>query len=134
MPVPARPPAFGSPGFRPPLDTLGIEEVGENLVLSTPENRRLLRENGYVFDLTRELEDPQDPENPDGTPRLRAFLRIVPEDDVITRADRLRRNRIDILSDPDDPASDYISPLEIIEDHTIGEEVVPYRVKRAARR
>ena len=130
MPIP-RPPLLGTPGFRPPLASIGIEEVAENLVLSTPENRRLLVQHGYTFQLTRELEDPQD-DSP--TPRMRAYLRIEPEDDVIVRADRLRRNRIDILENPDDPASDYISPLMLLEDPSIGEEVVPFRVKRAARR
>lgn len=122
---------LGTPGFRPPLSSLGIEEVAENLVVSTPETRRLLIEHGYTFQLTRELEDPEDDVS---TPRLRAYLRIEPEDDVIARADRLRRNRIDILEDPDNLASNYISPLTLIADPSVGEEVVPYRVKRAARR
>lgn len=131
MPL-ARPPLLGTPGFRPPLASLGIEEVAENLVLSTPENRRKLSEAGYTFQLTRELDDPT--EDDSATPRLRAYLRIEPEDDVIVRADRLRRNRIDILEDPDDLASEYVSPLTLIDDPSIGEEVVPLRVRRAARR
>lgn len=123
--------SVGSGGYRPPLDDLGVQEIAENLVDNTPENRKILRDNGYMYSVCREPWG--SPESPNEPPRMRSLLEIIPEEDIIDKADRMRRNRLDILQDPSDMMSEYVPATDLADSTGAGQGVVPFRVRRAAR-
>jgi len=106
------------------LDELDIEQVDENVVEDTFETRRLLRECGYYWVQIFDYYD--DETNSGDKPRL---LQVYnPEQQRALSLDKLAR-RGEMMEDPEDPWSEYVSPVELLADSP-----APWWVKRSGAR
>jgi hypothetical protein len=106
------------------LDELGIEQVDESLVEDTFENRSLLRRAGYYWTQVWDYYD--DDDDLSEKPRLLQVYNL--DQRAASCLDKLSR-RGELLEDPDNAWSEYVSPLELLADAPI-----PWWVKNVARK
>lgn len=84
-----------------PLAEIGVDEVEPGVCDDSYENRRLLRSNKFTWDQVTDEQGEQI-----------GLIRAFNEEETTARRGSVWERRKPILSDPDNPWSDYVSALE----------------------